>query len=83
MMMMMMMVVVVMMVIKLIIMRDITFYSATVSSCQFHCLPTMPNASALLDLPVTVCGFKVILIIWLNGVMLGRWLLTWINAHFA
>ena len=50
---------------------------------HWHCLPTMPNATALLDLPVTVCGFKVILIIWLNGVMFGRWLLTWINARFA
>ena len=50
---------------------------------HWHCLPMMPNASALLDLPVTVCSFKVILITWLNGVMFGRWLLTWINARFA
>ena len=51
--------------------------------CAVSQFSTLALFAALLDLPVTVCCFKVILITWLTGVMFGRWLLTWINARFA
>ena len=51
--------------------------------CAVSQFRTLALFAALLDLQVTVCCFKVILITWLTGVMFGRWLLTWINARFA